>query len=145
MPEITQEDLELLENYKKLGSLSELSERELDGQLSFASEKSGFKKNVLKRLLATLPDGYNLVASNEGAVIATPEGDVELTKYAEEEWSDFLPSLKADPVSSTDHKRVPFVPTTASQREVVKNSSKKQIDSYINAQYGWALKSESVN
>lgn len=142
MPEITQEEFELFEQYKQLGSIQDLVAKQVDTTVTFAAEKTGFKKSVLQRLLRTLPDDYNLVTSEDGVFVNTPEGEVELSEFANQEWAEFMPSLKAQ----EERKPVPHVRQTAEARETTqKNVGKKIADNFIKQTYGWALKTDTVN
>lgn len=149
MPEISQEELELLKRYKSLGTVEELSTKEQEASVGAAAQAAGYKKTVLERLLRTLPDECFLVASENGAAIQTPEGEVELTKFAETEWAEFLPSLKNETgaaAAGAEKKPVTYIRQAAQAQPVSKaTQTKKRADSYIDAHYGWTLKTETVN
>jgi len=142
MPEITQEEFDMLEAYKQLGSIDELSSKQFDTVITTAAESSGFKKTVLERLLKTLPSEYNLVSSEDGVAMSTPDGDIDLKEFAEKEWAEFMPSLKAgEEKAPISHVRQSATPRETGKRE----QSKKITAAHIANTYGWALKSDSVN
>jgi len=104
MPEITQEELDLLNQYKGLGTPEEITgEMEEKQQLAHtslvvdAASAYGFKFSVLERLV----NGLDLKMVDGKAFI----GDKPIEDYANENWQDFLPSLKRE----EDNKRIKFV------------------------------------
>lgn len=95
MPEITQEELDSFNKYKELGEVdaiaSELSEKqtlERSNVVSQVAELTGFKTSVLSKLASDIEfevkDGKAYV------------GDKTVEEYADENWADFLPSLKEE-------------------------------------------------
>ncbi len=93
MPEITQEEFDLFEKYKGLGevddiesNLSEVPKMKFDSIIAKASELTGFNKRVLSKI----SQGLDLRVEDENVFV----GDKPIEDYADEEWSDFLPSLK---------------------------------------------------
>jgi hypothetical protein len=104
MPEITQEELDLLTRYKELGTPDEITgEIEEKQQMAHttmvveAAAASGFKFSVLDRLT----QGLDLKMQDGKAFI----GDKPIEDYANENWQDFLPSLKQE----EGDKKVKFV------------------------------------
>lgn len=95
MPEITQEELDLFNKYKELGDVdavtSELSAKqqmERTNVINEVAQLSGYKPNVLAQL------GQELTFEvKEGKAYV---GDKTVEEYAQENWADFLPSLKAE-------------------------------------------------
>jgi len=145
MPEITQDELEQFKLYKELGSVEDLWRQKNDTVVSTAAAMSNFKKPVLEKLVKTLPTDYNLIVDDDKVFMHTPEGDVELSEFAENEWSEFLPSLTSDVVAESP-KVVPHIRQIVNERKATKKDIGKKIaDNYIMSQYGWALKTDSVN
>ena len=104
MPEITQEELELLNKYKELGEpeaiTTALSERDnlfRQATVGEASIASGYKLSVLEKLT----NGLELTMKDGQAFV----GEQPIEEYANENWQDFLPALK----SEEDKKTVKFV------------------------------------
>lgn len=144
MPEITDEDLELFEQYKQIGSIDEISttlneraEMVRNNAITFAADNLGYKPNVL----AKLAKGLDIKVVENKAYIVDGEEEFELGKYAEENWEDFLPSLTA--TEGDKPKGVSYVSQSAVNREA-KKSGKKQAVNYVLQRYGWVLGNESV-
>jgi len=129
MPEITQEELDLLTRYKELGTVEELNgELEEKQQMARttllvdAAQASGYKYSVLERLT----NGLEL-SMNEGKAFI---GDKPIEEYANENWQDFLPSLTRE---ETD-KKVKFVSQSKAATKPV-NQSKNVVSRYIKNTY----------
>ena len=144
MPEITDDELEVFEGYKRLGSVEEISSvinERLDmlrnTAVNLAATTLGYKPNVLAKLAGDL----EIKIENDKAYILEGDTQHELAEYAEKNWGDFLPSLVAK--EEVKPSGVSYVPQSAVQREA-KSSGKKQAVSYIMQRYGWALGSEPV-
>ncbi len=95
MPEITEEELKQFNDYKELGSLeainAELSAKanlERENTLNEVAQVTGYKPNVL----AKLSEGLELRVEEGQAYV----GDVPIQDYANEQWEEFLPSLKEE-------------------------------------------------
>jgi hypothetical protein len=145
MPEITQEDFELLEAYKKLGDPEDLAEAvgERDsikrtGAVQMAAQLLGYKPSVLDRLAA----GMEISVRDEKAFIKDGDTEKELSDYADENWKEFLPSLKAEE-SSSKPKGVSYVPQSATGRSASKNTKKGTTD-FIKQKYGWVFQKEAA-
>ncbi len=129
MPEITQEELDLLNKYKELGEpdaiVEAMSERDnlfrqaTVGEAAFAS---GYKLSVLEKLT----NGLELTMKDGQAFV----GEQPIEEYANENWQDFLPALK----SEDDKKTVKFV---TQSKAVVKptNQYKNMASRYIKNTY----------
>lgn len=147
MPEITQEDLDLFEKYKQLGSIDELGGDKEDVIFTATANAMGYKKTVFARLFKTLPAEYSLSVPKEESgeyKMKTPEGEIELGKFVDEEWAEFLPSLKTEAVN-TGVKSVTHVRQTAQARDTGKRDVGKRVaNKYIDTTYGWALKNAAV-
>jgi hypothetical protein len=138
MPEISQEELDKLNKYKELGepeeissSLSELQQASRQNVINEAASLSGFKPTVLSRLASdveiTVADGKAMV------------GDKDLETYAEENWEDFLPSLKAE--QAQPKIGMPFVKQPTKQvREV--NNTKAVVSNVLKRTYS-SVKAET--
>lgn len=112
---ISKDDAELLEQYKALGDIETLKKQQ--GELTTATEElgalrkrdtlrevaeaAGFKLPVLERLGADLEFEIKEVEKDgEKTKIAHVKNGDEITPlsdYAQANWADFLPSLKAEP------------------------------------------------
>lgn len=95
MPEITDAELELFNKYKEIGEPEDITNElnakvslERDNTLQEAAQVTGYKPNVL----AKLSEGLDLKVDDGRAFI----GDVPIEDYANEQWEEFLPSLKDD-------------------------------------------------
>lgn len=138
MPEISQEELELLERYKQLGTVDQVSgslaglQQMMHNQtINEAAKACGFKPQVL----AKLSGGLDIAIKDNKPFVKAKDGtEVELSKYAEAEWGDFLPSLKAEPAAQTQ-QFMPFVPQPAKGVET-KPTSVKLAKAYITRTYG---------
>ncbi len=129
MPEITQEELDLLTRYKTLGTpeeiTGEIEEKQQMARTSLlveAASASGYKFSVLERLT----DGLDLKMQDGKAFV----GDKPIEDYANENWQDFLPSLKQE----EGDKKVKFVQQS---RAVTKpaNQFKNIASDYIKSTY----------
>lgn len=132
MPEITQEELDLFNQYKGLGTPDEITgEMEEKKQLAHtsmvveAAAASGFKFSVLERLT----NGLDLKMQDGKAFI----GDKPIEDYANENWQDFLPSLKRE----EDNKRIKFV-TQSRAVDTPKPQFKSVVSNYIKSTYAAA-------
>lgn len=144
MPEISEQDLELFEQYKQIGSIEDISstlneraEMVRNNAITFAAENLGYKPNVL----AKLAKGLEIKVNGDKAYIVEGDQEHELGKYAEENWEDFIPSLTATAESKPNG--VSYVSQSAVNREA-KRSGKKQAVNYVLQRYGWVLGNESV-
>lgn len=95
MPEITEEELEKFNKYKELGEVDTISQElqakqqlEYESVLSEVADLSGFKPSVLSKL----GEGLTFEVREGKAYV----GDKTVEEYAQENWADFLPSLKAE-------------------------------------------------
>lgn len=145
MAEITDDEYREFLQYKRIGTVEDLQK----GMFERAAQAAGFNSAPLQRLFSTLPqDQFTLVIGQDGKPLVK-EGDLEavsLTQFAEEEWADFLPSLKADRSEKQSTRTVEYVRQAGEQRETTaKSVGKKVADSYIMSKYGSVLKSETVN
>ncbi len=103
MPEITQEELDLLNKYKEIGEPETITDMLANGQslaraatVGEVAIATGYKWSVLE----TLTNGLDLkMKDGQGFV-----GDVPIEDYANEHWQDFLPALKSE-----DKKKVAFI------------------------------------
>ena len=99
MPEITEQELEMLKEYQKMGTPQDIDKALGEGDqikrthaISEASNLHGFKPNVLSKLAKDVEifiDGDKAYVKHDGQ-------ETLLQDYAEQEWADFLPSLKAN-------------------------------------------------
>lgn len=145
MPEITDEEMQEFQQYRRIGTVQDLQK----GVFERAAHAAGFNSGPLERLFSTLPqDQFTLVMGEDGKPMVK-EGELDpvpLKQFAEEEWSDFLPSLKADRKDRQSTQTVQYVRQAGEQREVTaKSVGKKLADSYIMQKYGAVLKSDTVN
>lgn len=106
--ELTDEEAARWERYRALGSPDDLETalRERDGLtradlIRRAAAATGYREPVLARL----SEGLTLSVEDNRARIVTEDGPVPLREYAEREWADFLPSLKAE----AESPRTPYV------------------------------------
>lgn len=137
MPEITQEEFELFQNYKKIGTLEEIGGTLAGFQqiarshtINEAARISGFKPQVLERL----SHGLDISVKNDKAFVKAKDGtETSLSEFADNEWKDFIPSLKAE--TQQQHQTVAFVPQPAKGIES-KPTSLKLARSYITRTYG---------
>jgi hypothetical protein len=148
MPEITQEEFDLLQQYKALGDVDQLNSvvaSKTQADFERAASAAGYKPNVLKKLINSLPESHRFVLdaeTNQGRIM-TPEGEVDIKDFASQEWSDFLPSLTANEVQKTG---IPYIAQSSESRESgSKNKGKKIAQNYIMQRYGAVLNTESVN
>jgi hypothetical protein len=95
MPEITDEQFELLKKYEEIGKPEDISNElnakailERENTLQEVSQVTGYKPNVL----AKLSEGLDLKVEEGQAYV----GEVPIQDYANEQWAEFLPSLKED-------------------------------------------------
>lgn len=137
MPEITQEELDLLENYKKLGTVDAINGTLAGFQqmtrtqtVNEAARLAGFKPQVLDKLSG----GLELSVKDNNAFVRTKDGEVALSQYAESEWKDFMPSLKAE-VQTQPQQQVAFIPQPVKGIDS-KPTSLKLAKSYITRTYG---------
>jgi len=145
MPEISEQDLELLETYKKIGApdsiaevLDERDKMKRTNTITFAADLLGYKANVLEKLAKD----NDIIVQDSKAYIRDGEEEVELSKYAEEKWGDFLPSLKAEQPRTTES--ISYIPQTSVSREAKGKNGKKAAVNYIMQKYGWVLGNDSV-
>lgn len=129
MPEISQEELDLFNKYKELGEPDTIS-NELNAKASLERENvlqevaavSGFKSSVL----AKLSEGLDLKVEDGVAYV----GDVPIADYANEQWEEFLPSLKEEKKPTG----ISFV------RQATKSSDSKvklgDVNAYLKGIYG---------
>lgn len=95
MPEITEEELETFNKYKELGDVDAISNElsakqtlERENIVSKVAELTGFKPSVLSKLASDVE-----FEVREGKAYV---GDKTVEEYADENWGDFLPSLKEE-------------------------------------------------
>ena len=145
MPEISEQDLELFETYKSMGDpqtitevLQERDKMKRTNAVTFAADLLGYKANVLERLAKD----NDIIVQDNKAYIKDGEEEFELSKYAEEKWGDFLPSLKAEQPKTSEG--VSYIPQTAMAREARGKNGKKAAVNYIMQKYGWVLGNDSV-
>jgi len=140
MPEITEEELQSFNRYKELGevdsisaSLASLTTLERDASIQQAAELVGYKPSALSRLATDVT-----IEIKDGKAMV---GDVELEQYAQENWEDFLPALKA--TSETVKQTVPFVRQPTKPVKEVDNTQ-QLVSSFLKRTYS-APKAETVN
>lgn len=112
MPEITDQDLELFEKYKQLGSPDELGEVKQERDrvvrqflINEAAERNGYDARVLEKLTNDLDLE---VIDNEIHVVR--EGSpVKVTEFAEANWDTFMPVLKPENGEARKSIKVPYV------------------------------------
>jgi hypothetical protein len=130
MPEISEQEHELFNTYRALGEPEQiqalLQEREnlrTQTLINDAAQATGFKPSVLAKLV----DGLEVKVDNGKAYV----GDVPMEDYANEHWTDFLPSLKSESTSNG----LPFVkqPTIPNNGKVDRN---REVTNYLSALYG---------
>lgn len=148
MPDITDKDLELFNKYKELGSPEDISTSLGEHQtmvrnkaIAEVSEIAGFKPSVLEKL----GKDVEFFVKDKEAFVKHEGKDVKLVDYANDNWKEFLPSLKAESETRTTGIVRPFVKQSAEQRETTSKSvGSKLANSYILQQYGSVLKPETV-
>ena len=140
MPEITQEEFDLLERYKQLGTVEQVSgslaglQRMMHTQvINEAAKACGFKPQVL----AKLSGGLDIAIKDNKPFVRAKDGtETELGTYAESEWKDFMPSLKEGTVANVQSvQTMPFVPQPMKSIESKPNSL-KLAKAYITRTYG---------
>jgi hypothetical protein len=137
MPEISAEELEQFNKFKAMGTPDEvenaLNERNTLARQTLVSQVaqvSGFEPVVLDKLV----DGLELKVEGDKAFV----GDKPIDEYANENWSAFLPALKAaNSGGSTKQQTVPFVrqPVKAVEQTAASAVAKENVD-YIKRTYG---------
>lgn len=146
MPEITEQEFEIFKEYQDLGTpteisdaIGELSSVKRTNAINDAARLNGYKTKVLDKLAKDVEiyvDGEKAYAKKDGE-------EMPLADFAEQEWGDFLSSLKED---QQDKSQVAYIPQSARERESgTKNVGKKMANNYITQKYGAVLKTESVN
>ncbi len=137
MPEITQEEFDMLEKYKQLGTVEKVSgtlagfqQMARSQTVNEAARICGFKPQVLDKLSSGLEIG---IKDNTAFVKAQDGTEISLSDFAEAEWKDFMPSLKAEPAQTQQF--VAYVPQPAKGMES-KPTGVKLVKSYIARTYG---------
>ena len=130
MPEITQEELDLLNKYKELGEPEAITNQLAEGQslarkvsATEASFACGYKLSVLEKLT----EGLDLQIKDDQAFI----GDVPIEEYANEHWQDFLPALK----NEDNKKKVAFIPQSKAKTTPASPFGKSFASDYIKRTY----------
>jgi hypothetical protein len=130
MPEITQEELDLLNKYKGLGEPEAIESQLAEGQTlarkvsaTEASFACGYKLSVLEKLT----EGLDLQIKDDHAFI----GDVPIEDYANENWQDFLPALR----SEDGKKKVAFIPQNRATEKAASPFGKSFASDYIKRTY----------
>jgi len=136
MPEVSQEDFDLLANYPKLGTVEAISgtlagfqQMARTNTVNEAAKICGFKPQVLDKLSG----GLELSVKDNNAFVKTKDGEVALGTYAESEWKDFMPSLKAE--VQTQQQQVAFIPQPVKGIDS-KPTGVKLVKNYITRTYG---------
>jgi len=106
---VSKEDGELLENYKKLGTVEEIGKTSTDFSsmqrsqiLSTVAKTAGYESGVFDRLAGELifEERKETIDGKEVPYIVVLPGEgkeaVKIEEYAEANWKDFLPALKPE-------------------------------------------------
>lgn len=141
MPEITEQELEIFNEYQKLGTPQEvfaaLGERETmkrSNSISEAARLLGYKAKVLDKLAKDV----EVYVEGDKAYVKVDGVETPLQEFAEQEWGDFLPSLKEE--ANSNRPQVPYIAQSAQERESgTKNAGKKFASNYITQRYGSVL------
>jgi vancomycin resistance protein YoaR len=131
MPEITDAELEQFNKYKELGevdtvatSLTDYNTVVRDSVINEAAAIAGFKPAVLSKLSSDI-----VIEIKEGKAMV---GEQELNTYAEENWEDFIPSLKSS--TDTNKTSVPFVRQPAKPAREI-DQTKQVVNSFLTRTY----------
>lgn len=137
MPEISETDLELFNKYKEIGEpdaiateLNAKADLERSNTLKEVASLSGYKESVLSKLA----DGLELKVEDGKAFV----GDKPIEEYANENWEDFIPSLKEEKVNGVNFVR------QASKSSAV-NKLDSNVNSYLLSIYGKSSNEATVN
>ena len=131
MPEITQEELDNFNKYKELGDVDAISQElgekqqlERTNVINEVAQLAGYKPSVLSKL------GHDVAFEirEDKAYV----GDKTVEEYAQENWADFLPSLKVEEEKSNG---ISFVrqPTKPIDN---RNKINSTVTSYLKSIYG---------
>jgi hypothetical protein len=146
MPEITQEEFDLLESYKKLGepehivdAISERNTIKRQGAIAIAAQLYSYKPTVLDKLAKDL----EISVKEDAAYVVIDGAETKLDDYANENWSDFIPSLKAEE-GDKGNKGATYIVQAAGNRGGSVKKNKKSATDFIMQKYGWVLSNDSV-
>lgn len=143
MPEITQEELELFNKYRALGTLESVTSSLVaaqEAELEAVATRAGFKPKTFRKLFQSLPEGYSIVRDDLGnESVKTPKGEMSLQKFAESEWEEFLPSLKVEETedkSAAAPKVTQFVRQPSERQGGGQSLVAKTVRQYIDNKWG---------
>lgn len=135
MPEITDDEMALFESYKELGKIEDITSALEEGETNRRSQieaevasTMGWKPSVLKKLAS----GIELFMKKDKPFVKDGDKETPLEEYADENWEDFLPSLKA----AGEKQTVPFVRQPTKEKEAEKNQGAKLVNAHIQRTYG---------
>lgn len=145
---LSADDAAQLEAYRALGTpdalktlaterqtfASEAATLKHDANLRRAAAAHGYKANVLKQIVGSLPiEMVDAKGDTPEQAYVTPEGGqrVLLTDYMAEQYADFLPSLQAEGAQPPEQRRTAY----PAQGNGKAPGATRPVDTYIKSQY----------
>lgn len=133
MPEITEQEQQLLEQYRRFGSPQDIQSR----RIREAIASTGLITDRVEKLFNTLPaDQYALVETDDGYAVQRGEETTPIKEFVLQEWSDFKDSLEKKDTSTQQGQPVAQVPYIRQSGDAQLQGKRKSVaDDFIRVHY----------
>ncbi len=132
MPEINDEDFQMLHQYKQLGLVDDIKTQLIDYRklqrataVEDAAQNVGYNPRALDKLLGDLSVITKEVNGEKKSFVLQDDQEIDLAEYASENWAEFMPSLTTTNAADKDNKKTGYIPQHFS------SGKKKEVPSIV--------------